>query len=77
MGQLLDLMDAFPDAKMVGGSSEVQIEVKVRSLSSCIRPSFLIEPHAYAWKVQSEVVSHQYLRFRYPGTILLLTPYTF
>jgi xanthine dehydrogenase iron-sulfur cluster and FAD-binding subunit A len=30
LDQLLQIMAAFPDAKMVGGSSEVQIEVKVR-----------------------------------------------
>jgi xanthine dehydrogenase/oxidase len=30
MEQLVDIMAVFPDAKMVGGSSEVQIEVKVR-----------------------------------------------
>jgi xanthine dehydrogenase/oxidase len=29
LNQLLQIMSAFPDAKMVGGSSEVQIEVEV------------------------------------------------
>ena len=31
MEPFLEIMAAFPDAKMVGGSSEVQIKVKVRT----------------------------------------------
>jgi len=34
MEQLVQIMAVFPDAKLVGGSSEVQIEVKVRICSS-------------------------------------------